>query len=106
MHPSLLSSHATGSASPPSSVCTAHPRWASVVINVDEEAINNLGWTALIEAVILGDGASRHTQTVRALVEAGADPRIVDRNGMTSLQHAEARGYDSIASILRQVAGR
>lgn len=68
--------------------------------------INNLGWTALIEAVILGDGGSRHTQTVRALVEAGADSRIPDRNGMTSLQHAEARGYDSIASILRQVAGR
>jgi ankyrin repeat protein len=68
--------------------------------------VNNLGWTALIEAVILGDGGSRHTETVRALVEAGADPKIPDRNGMTPLQHAEARGYDSIASILRQVVGR
>jgi ankyrin repeat protein len=68
--------------------------------------VNNLGWTALIEAVILGDGGSRHTETVRALVEAGANPKIPDKNGMTSLQHAEARGYDSIASILRQVAGR
>ena len=68
--------------------------------------VNNLGWTALIEAVILGDGGSRHTETVRALVEAGANPKIPDKNGMTSLQHAEARGYDSIASILRQAAGR
>jgi uncharacterized protein len=63
--------------------------------------VNNLGWTALIEAVILGDGGSRHTETVRALVEAGANPKIRDRNGMTSLQHAEVRGYDIIASILR-----
>jgi uncharacterized protein len=67
--------------------------------------VNNLGWTALIEAVILGDGGARHTETVRALVEAGANPKIPDRDGMTPLQHAEARGYVSIASILSQ-AGR
>jgi ankyrin repeat protein len=68
--------------------------------------VNNLGWTALIEAVILGNGGPRHTQTVRALLDAGASPKISDRNGMTPLQHAEARGYDSIAPILRQLAGR
>ncbi len=67
--------------------------------------INNLGWTALIEAVILGDGGARHTDTVRALVEAGANPKIPDRNGAMPLEHAEARGYASIASILSQ-AGR
>ena len=67
--------------------------------------VNNLGWTALIEAVILGDGGPDHTETVRALVEAGANPKIPDRNGSTALQHAERRGYVSIASILSQ-AGR
>jgi uncharacterized protein len=67
--------------------------------------VNNLGWTALIEAVILGDGGPRHKETVRALVEAGANPKIPDRNGVTPLEHAEARGYASIASILSQ-AGR
>ncbi len=67
--------------------------------------VNNLGWTALIEAVILGDGGPRHTETVRAPVEAGANPKIPDRNGRTPLEHAEARGYTSIASILSQ-AGR
>src|SRR5215203_1802293 len=46
---------------------------------------NNLGWTALLEAVILGKGSSRHTQTVRALLEAGADARIADREGATPL---------------------
>jgi ankyrin repeat protein len=67
--------------------------------------VNNLGWTALIEAVILGDGGPRHSETVRALVEAGANPKIPDRDGTTPLQHAEARSYVSIASILSQ-AGR
>jgi len=64
--------------------------------------VNNLGWTALIEAVILGDGGPRHVETVRALVDAGANPGIPDRNGITPLQHAETRGYDTIATILRR----
>ena len=34
--------------------------------------VNNLGWTALMEAVVLGNGGANHTATVRALVEAGA----------------------------------
>ena len=63
--------------------------------------VNNLGWTALIEAVILGDGGSDHVQTVKALVMAGADTSISDRNGVTPLQHAEARGYLDIAEIIK-----
>jgi ankyrin repeat protein len=63
--------------------------------------VNNLGWTALIEAVILGDGGPDHVETVRALVDAGADRTIADRDGVTPLQHAEARGYEKVAEILR-----
>lgn len=62
--------------------------------------VNNLGWTALIEAVILGDGGAAHVQTVRALVEAGADAALSDRDRVTPLQHAELRGYDEIVSLL------
>ena len=62
--------------------------------------VNNLGWTALMEAVVLGDGGPDHVATVRALVEAGADRSIPDRDGVTPLQHAVARGYDDIASII------
>jgi len=51
--------------------------------------------------VILGDGGPDHIETVRALVEAGADRTLTDRDGVTPLQHAEARGYDMIAAILR-----
>jgi uncharacterized protein len=64
--------------------------------------VNNLGWTALIEAVILGDGGPDHIETVRALVKAGADRTITDRDGVTPLQHAEARGFEAITAILRE----
>lgn len=63
--------------------------------------VNNLGWTALIEAVILGDGGRRHTETVRALVAAGARTDLADRQGVTPLQHAVSRGYAAIADMLR-----
>lgn len=62
--------------------------------------INNLGWTALIEAVILGDGGRAHQQTVRHLVEAGADQSITDRSGETALDLARSRNYAAIVSLL------
>jgi len=62
--------------------------------------INNLGWTALIEAVILGDGGPDHQTTVRALIAAGADNTIPDRNGVTPLEHAQARGYREISNLI------
>ena len=68
--------------------------------------VNNLGWTALIEAVILGDGGPRHVATVRALVDAGADVGLADRQGITPLRHARARGYGEIAAILERAGGR
>ena len=70
--------------------------------------VNNLGWTALIEAVILGDGGPRHVETVRALVEAGADVNIGDRQGVTPLRHARARarGYGEMIAILERAGGQ
>lgn len=62
--------------------------------------VNNLGWTALIEAVVLGDGGPRHVETVRALVEAGANVNLPDRQDVRPLAHAHQRGYDAIAAIL------
>ncbi len=64
--------------------------------------VNNLGWTALMEAVVLGDGGARHAKTVRALLEAGADPQIADRQGITPLEHARTRGYTGIVSLFEQ----
>ncbi len=64
--------------------------------------VNNLGWTALLEAVILGDGGPRHVATARALVDAGADVTIADRQGHTPLDHARQRGYDEMIALLEQ----
>src|SRR4029079_521012 len=58
--------------------------------------VNNLGWTALIEAVVLGEGGERHVSTVRALAAAGAKKSIADRDGLTALQHAQRRGYHAM----------
>ena len=63
--------------------------------------VNNLGWTALIEAVILGDGGPRHVATVKSLVAAGADKTIGDRQGLTPLAHAQRRGYRAMVELLR-----
>jgi uncharacterized protein len=66
--------------------------------------INNLGWTALIESIVLGDGGPRHTDTLKVLVEAGANVNLPDRHGQTPLSLARSRGYNEMVSILQQRA--
>ena len=73
---------------------------------VDKDHINNLGWTALLEAVLLGGGDARHTSVVRLLVDAGVNVNIPDRAGVTPLGHARARGYSAIAAIIEAGGGR
>jgi uncharacterized protein len=68
--------------------------------------VNNLGWTALLEAVVLGNGGANHTATVEALVKGGADIFLPDRHGTTALAHARTRGYSQIARILENAGGR
>jgi len=68
--------------------------------------VNNLGWTALIESIVLGDGGPRHTATLGALVEAGANVNLADRNGTTPLALARARGYGGMAAILEKAGAR
>lgn len=74
--------------------------------DTDVNHVNELGWTALLEAIILGDGGARHTEVVRLLVEAGADPNIPDSEGVSPLEHAESRGYGEMSRILRQAGAR
>lgn len=68
--------------------------------------VNNLGWTALMEAIVLGNGGAKHTATVKALVEAGCDVNIADRQNITPLQHARRRGYVEMARILENAGAR
>jgi uncharacterized protein len=68
--------------------------------------VNNLCWTALIESIVLGDGGPRHTATLKALVDAGADVNLPDRNGNTPLSLARQRGYGEMAAILERAGAR
>jgi hypothetical protein len=68
--------------------------------------INNLDWTALIEAIVLGDGGPRHVATVRALVDAGADVDIADGRGVRPLSLARQRGYAEIIEILEAAGAK
>lgn len=67
-------------------------------VNIDH--VNNLGWTALLEAVILGDGGKQHQAIVQLLIQHGADINIADSNGITPLQHAQNRGYREMVALL------
>lgn len=70
--------------------------------DVDVDHVNNLGWTALLEAIILGDGGRDHQRVVSLLLDGGAAPGLADRDGVTPLDHAERHGYDEIAKLLRE----
>ena len=80
-----------------------HVDYVRRVVGTDIEVnhVNNLGWTALLEAVILGDGSKRYRQIVTILLDADADAGIADRQGVTALEHAERRGQREVARILR-----
>ena len=67
---------------------------------IDVNHVNDLGWTALLEAVILGDGTAPYQQIVRILLDAGADRTIADADGVTALQHATDKGQTEVARIL------
>lgn len=73
-------------------------------VNIDH--VNNLGWTALLEAVLLGDGGPRHQTIVQLLIEYGADVNIGDSQGVTPLQHAKRLGYTEMIHTLSQAGAQ
>ena len=69
--------------------------------DIDVDHVNNLGWVALHEAIVLGDGSSRYVDTVRALVAGGADVDVAPtRDGISPLSHAERHGFDRVATTI------
>lgn len=103
-HPDLTARNRFGGLSPIPASERGHVDYVRRVVQtrVDLDHVNDLGWTALLEAVILGDGGEAHQQVVRILLDAGADPTIADRDGVTPLEHARRRGYDEMVSLLRR----
>lgn len=68
--------------------------------------VNNLHWTATIEAVVLGNGGPRHQETLRALIAAKANLQLADRQGQTPLALAKARGYGEMVKMLEQAGAK
>jgi ankyrin repeat protein len=62
--------------------------------------VNNIGWTALMESIVLGNGGKRHQATLKLLLDAKANPNIPDRQGITPLTQARNRGYAEMVKML------
>jgi len=79
-----------------------HVETVKVLVNTEGFPINHvnrLGWTAMMEAVILGDGSLKYQQIVQILKEKGAKD-TADNDGVTALEHAKSLGYKEIVKIL------
>lgn len=67
---------------------------------IDVDHVNDLGWTALLEAVILGDGSEPYQEIVRILLAAAADRTLADRDGITAAEHARRLGQHTVLALL------
>jgi uncharacterized protein len=88
-------------------IAAAHLGHAGVVRQLIQagaplDHVNNLHWTAAIEAIVLGSGGVNHQACLQALVDAGANLQLKDKQGKTPLQLARERGYTAIEKILEK----
>jgi uncharacterized protein len=68
--------------------------------------VNNLHWTAVIEAIVLGDGGKRHQATLKTLIDAKANLQLADRQGNTPLALAKSRGYREMVTMLEAAGAK
>lgn len=73
-------------------------RVVKLPINVNH--VNDLGWTALLECVLLGDGSKRYQEIAQILKDAGADVHFRDRDGVDAIEHARRKAYREIVNVL------
>jgi uncharacterized protein len=73
---------------------------------IDANHVNNLGWTCLLEIVILGDGGPRHIEVAKLVLAAGANPNIADKDGVSPLTHARRKAQREIAQLIADAGGR
>jgi uncharacterized protein len=79
---------------------------ALIEAKADIDHVNGRGWTALITAVVLGNGKKEHLEIVEALVTARADGDIKDHQGKMAIDYARGRGYADMVRILEKAVGR
>jgi ankyrin repeat protein len=68
--------------------------------------VNNLGWTAVIEAIVLGNGTPRYVATLKLLIDAGANVNLPDRQGRTPLALARERKHEALVALLEKAGAR
>lgn len=64
--------------------------------------VNQLGWTALHAAIVLGDGSGPYVDVVQRLIDGGADVQAGDTHGITPLVHAQTAEQVEVVRILRE----
>ncbi|MDM1503711.1 ankyrin repeat domain-containing protein [Myroides marinus] len=68
--------------------------------------VNRLGWTALMEAIVLSDGGFLHTNIVDELIKGGVNVNIPDADDITPLQHAQKRNYQGMIKLLKAAGAK
>lgn len=69
-------------------------------INVNHT--NFVGWTPLLEAIVLNDGGAKQQEIVKLLLDHGANPHMTDKYGKSPLALAREKGFNEIAELLIQ----
>lgn len=80
-------------------------RYLATLPDMNVNYTNLCGWTPLLEAVILRDGGPAQQEIVKILLDAGADPNMVDQWGVSPLAHAKKLGFAEIAELLVAAGG-
>ena len=68
--------------------------------NINVNHTNFVGWTPLLEAIVLNDGGATQQAIVALLLEKGASPHLTDKYGKTPLELAREKGFEAIAQLL------
>ena len=85
-----------------------HPDTVTLLLKteIDVDHVNRLGWTALLETIILSDGGPVHQNILAQLIAAGADVNLADGEGVSPLAHARSRGYSAMIAMLEKAGAR
>ena len=75
-------------------------RYLAEQTDINVNHTNFVGWTPLLEAIVLNDGGAKQQEIVKLLLDHGANPHMTDKYGKTPLELAREKGYHEIAELL------